>query len=87
MINNISDYNSYESHIDVCSYSKIIEGYQNFVDNVCQLLRIKNTCESELEMTDELKDDIYSRIKHIKSHNLFEEFSMYKWQNRRNGDK
>jgi len=63
MINKISDYNSYESHIDACSYSKIIEDYQNFVDNVGQLLCIKNTRGAELGMTDELKDRIYSRIK------------------------
>lgn len=87
MINKISDYNSYESHIDACSYSKAIEGYQSFVDNVCQLLRIKNTCESQLEITDELEERIYSRIKHIKRPDLFEEFSMYKWQKHRNGDK
>lgn len=63
MINGISDYNDYEGHVDACSYSKAIEGYQNFVDNVCQLLWIKNTRGSELGMTDELKDLIYSRIK------------------------
>ena len=63
MINRISDYNSYESHMDACSYSKIIEGYQCFVDNVCQLLCIKNTCKSQLEMTDELEERIYSRIR------------------------
>lgn len=63
MINKISDYNSYESHTDACSYSKTIEGYQNFVDNICQLLCIKNTSGSELGMKDELEDRIYSRIK------------------------
>lgn len=65
MINGISDYNSYETHIDACSYSKRIESYQSFVDNVCQLLCIKNTCGAELEMTDEFKNDIYSRIKFL----------------------
>ena len=61
-MNGISDYNSYDNHREACSYSKAIESYQSFVDNVCQLLSIKNNCESELEMTDELKDGIYSRI-------------------------
>ena len=62
-MNGISDYNSYDSPMEACSYSKIIEGYQNFVDNICQLLWIKNTRGSELGMTDELEDRIYSRIK------------------------
>ena len=65
MINNISDYNSCERHMETCSYSEIIESYQSFVDNVCQLLRIKNTCESQLEMTDELEERIYSRIRFL----------------------
>jgi hypothetical protein len=62
-MNGISDYNSYESHAEACYYSEIIESYQNFVDNVGQLLCIKNTRGSELGMTDELEDRIYSRIK------------------------
>lgn len=62
-MNGIYDLNSYDSHMEACSYSKIIEDYQNFVDNVCQLLCIKNTCKSQLEMTDELEERIYSRVK------------------------
>ena len=65
MINGISDCNSYESHMEACYYSKIIEDYQSFVDNVCQLCCIKKTCESQLEMTDKFKNDIYSRIEFL----------------------
>lgn len=65
MMNGISDFNSYDSHMDACYYSKIIEGYQGFVDNVCKLLCVKNTCGNQLEMTDEFKNGIYSRIKFL----------------------
>ena len=64
-MNGLSDFNSYDSHMDACYYSKIIEEYQGFVDNVCQLLCIKNTCEAQLKMTDEFKNGIYSRIKFL----------------------
>jgi len=65
MMNGISDYNSYDSQMEVRYYSKIIEGYQGFVDNVCQLLHINNTCDNQLEMTDELKNHVYSRIEFL----------------------
>lgn len=69
-MNGIYNLNSYDSHMDACYYSKIIEGHQSFVDNVCQLLCIKNTCKSQLEMTDELEDRICSRIKFLISKSM-----------------
>lgn len=63
---------NYDSHVtsepeSCCSdVSSIVDDYECFIDDLCQLLGIENNELSQTMMSNKLKNDIYKRVELLK---------------------
>jgi len=63
---------NYDSHVTTepegcCSdVSSIVDDYECFIDDLCQLLEIENNELSQTMMSNKLKNDIYKSVEFLK---------------------
>ena len=65
----VTNYDSYVTteHENCCSdVSSIVDDYECFIDDLCQLLGIENNELCQTMMSNKLKNDIYKRVELLK---------------------